>query len=556
MTHHLQHISDLTEICYLKGIRDVVVSPGSRNNPLIRSFASNKVFKLHGIVDERSAAFYGMGISLATSKPVAIICTSGTAVLNYSPALAEAYYQHIPLIAITADRPEELIDQQDNQTIRQIDVFRNFVKGSINLKSDQEIEERNYTIDSIINFAVSGIKGPVHINVPISEPLNTPIPESSNPLFITAPPKNGIVIPKEFIRKLKTSKRRMILCGQKSPDAELAKFLNLFADSEGIVIINEPLSNVSSHKIYSHPDRLFAGTEIRDDADYLPELIISLGGHIISKNLKKWLQQHKEIEHWRISEEDDGIDTYNNLKGRIIGNPIDLFLKLPSPNLEHDDLYITKWKLLNESRKKKHQEIIKDIPYSDLYVFSILMDNLPEGSNLHLGNSSPVRYAQLFDTKRFKGIYCNRGVSGIDGTLSTASGFASANNEINILITGDLSFVYDSNGLWNRNLPSNLKIIVINNEGGGIFRLISSETEEQYFKDYIETDHEVDIQKLTEAFGVDYYFCGKKTDLKDVLISFLGHKDSPALLEIKTLKYRNAEVYHEYFNRLKNNTVE
>ena len=134
MTHHLQHIADLVEICRLKGIQQIVVSPGSRNAPLIELFHSYHEFKLHSIVDERSAAYYAHGIALATQKPVALICTSGTAVLNYGPALAEAYYQRVPIIAITADRPEELIDQQDNQTIRQKNVFQNFVKGSLHLE--------------------------------------------------------------------------------------------------------------------------------------------------------------------------------------------------------------------------------------------------------------------------------------------------------------------------------------------------------------------------------------------------------------------------------------
>ncbi|MBP7507046.1 MAG: 2-succinyl-5-enolpyruvyl-6-hydroxy-3-cyclohexene-1-carboxylic-acid synthase [Prolixibacteraceae bacterium] len=555
MLSHLQHISDLTEICFLKGIKHVVISPGSRNNPLIRSFASNKNFLLHSIVDERSAAFYGLGLSLSTGQPVALICTSGTAVLNYSPGLAEAYYQHIPLIAITADRPEELIDQQDNQTIRQKEVFRNFVKGSISLNQPSELqtenEEQNSSIDQVINLALSGIKGPVHINVPVREPLNLPIPESSNPIIITHPESRECIIPDEFIECLDKSEKRMILCGQDIPDSKLNEFISLFAKNGRVVIISEPISNISSDKVYSHPDRIFAGTEIKDDPEYLPEMLISFGGHIISKNLKKWLLLHKEIKHWRVSVEDDGIDTYNNLKGRVLCKPSELFTNLPRPDLKYDENYINKWKALNEQRKQRHTEILTDIPWSDLFAFRIIMENLPQGCVLHLGNSSPVRYAQLFDTNMCKGIYCNRGVSGIDGSLSTAAGFASVSEEINILITGDLSFVYDSNGLWNRNLSQNLRIIVINNQGGGIFRLISEDTEEEYFKNYVETKNNVNIQKIAEAYGIDYYFCDNKSNLKKTFLSFLNPGKGISLLEIRTPKLKNAEVYHEYFKKLK-----
>ena len=202
------------------------------------------------------------------------------------------------------------------------------------------------------------------------------------------------------------------------------------------------------------------------------------------------------------------------------------------------------------SNESKDTEILTDIPWSDLFAFRIIMENLPQGCVLHLGNSSPVRYAQLFDTNMCKGIYCNRGVSGIDVSLTTAAGFATVSEEINILITGDLSFVYDSNGLWNRNLSPNLRIIVINNQGGGIFRLISEDTEEEYFKNYVETKNNVNIQKIAEAYGIDYYFCDNKSNLKRPFIIPESGKGI-SLLEIRTPKLKNAEVYHEYFKKLK-----
>ena len=553
MIHHLQHIVDLVEICRLKGIRQVVISPGSRNAALIKLFASNPEFKLHSIVDERSAGFYGLGIALATQQPVALLCTSGTAVLNYAPALAEAYYQRVPLIAITADRPENLIDQQDNQTIRQKNVFRNYVKEWVNIqqpvKDEFDLEALHYTIDKGINTAISGIKGPLHINVPVSEPFYIDLPQPSSAIKISEPLQQEPRQVNELIKAWNASEKRMIICGESIKNESLEALINSF--SEETIVLAEPISNIKGAKIIAEVDRLMINIESLNDEDFQPDLLISLEGPVVSKRLKQWLQKQPALTHIRIAEEEDKIDTYQNLTVQALGAPIDVLKTLQHIVTRTNTTFITKWQMARSLNKEKHDAVI-NLPYSDICVFNQIVRHLPEKSNLHLGNSSPVRYGQLFDLSVCDGVYSNRGVSGIDGCLSTATGFASQSDQSNLVVLGDLSFLYDSNGLWNNKLSKNLKIILINNEGGGIFRLIPGPSQMDAFEEFMETKHRVDIEKLVSAFGLEYFKCNNEFELESTIQRFMQSKNGPSLLEIKTPRLKNAAIYNEYIEKIKN----
>ena len=555
MIHHLQHIVDLVEICRLKGIQQIVVSPGSRNAPLIKLFSSNNFFILHSIVDERSAAFYGLGIALAKQEPVALICTSGTAVLNYAPALAEAYYQRIPLIAITADRPEHLIDQQDNQTIRQVNVYQNFIKESIHLhqplKDAYDLKAQHYAVNRIINSSIAGIKGPVHINVPIAEPLYVEQPSPSSEIKVAEAEITRNKVSEAVKKEWNAAKNRLVICGENAVNNYLNKQINQLAENSNTIVLAEPISNIQGEKIISELDRIMMLNESENNSIFKPDFILSMGGPVVSKRLKTWLQKHKNVIHYRISEEEDEIDTYQNLNGSLIGNPTAIVkeLILLEPISKND--FTKAWHQANKTSLEKHTQFLKNAPYSDLKVMDTIINNLPQNTVLHLGNSSPVRYAQLFDLSICHSVHSNRGVSGIDGCLSTAAGFASQSDKLNLVVLGDLSFLYDSNGLCNSKLPSNLKIVVINNEGGGIFRLIPGPSEMETFEEHIEAHHHIDIKKLTEAFGVNYYFCNNETKLKNTFKTFIQSKERPALLEIKTPRLENAEIYKQYVKKIK-----
>lgn len=553
MIHHLQHIVDLVEICHLKGIQQIVVSPGSRNAALIKLFASNQYFKLHSIVDERSAAFYGLGIALATQQPVALLCTSGTAVLNYAPALAEAYYQRVPIIAITADRPADLIDQQDNQTIRQANIYKNYVKEWLNIqqpvKDEFDLESLHYSIDKCINTAISGIKGPLHINVPVSEPFYIELPQPSASIKITEPQWQEASGLNELIKAWNASERRMIICGEGTKNSQLNELLNSLTTKA--IVMAEAISNVKGEKIISKIDRVMMKIESIDNDEFKPDLLISFGGPVVSKRLKQWLQKQKNLKHFRISEEEDQIDTYQNLTGLVLETPTEVLKILQPIAFNTNSDFIGNWLSLYSQNKHSHVQAFKALPYSDISVFNQLMKNLPANCILHLGNSSPVRYGQLFDLSVCDGVYSNRGVSGIDGCLSTTVGFASQSDKINLVILGDLSFLYDSNGLWNRNLSPNLKIIVINNQGGGIFRLLPGPSEMDAFEEFMETSHPVNIEKLVSAFGLEYFGVKSENELESNIQRFMESKNGPSLLEIKTPRLKNSAVYKEYVERIK-----
>ena len=556
MIHHLQHIVDLVAVCQQKGISHVVISPGSRNAPLTRLFTANKAFTCHSIVDERAAAFYALGISLASQKPVALVCTSGTAVLNYAPALAEAYYQRVPLIAITADRPAHLIDQQDNQTIHQADVYHNYVKGSIQLEwpilSEDELAQQHTDISNIINLAVSGIQGPIQINAPISEPLYEELPQPSPFLTIS---KNTSIhsekVESSFVETWQNAKRRMVLCGQNTPNEELQQAINLLLTEYQVVILAEPISNLKGETVISPLDRVLMRVEQANLEEFQPDLLVSFGGPVVSKRLKQWLQKQSNLIHWRISEQEDEIDTYQNRKAHITGNPSVILGEFARVGKSSESQFLENW------QRAMHQSFAADAPFfsaapfCDASVFHFILNNIPTETTLHLGNSSPVRYAQMYSCRTAKAVYSNRGVSGIDGSLSTASGIATVSEGLHLVLLGDLSFVYDSNALWNRNLSENLRIMVINNGGGGIFRLLPGPSEQECFEDFMETSHSVQIEKLAQAFGVNYLKAENQQELELKYSRFIELK-GPSLLEIKTSNTENPVQFKAHIQKILN----
>jgi 2-succinyl-5-enolpyruvyl-6-hydroxy-3-cyclohexene-1-carboxylate synthase len=543
MIHHLQHIVDLVEICRIKGIEHVVISPGSRNAPLTRLFTANPAFTCHSIVDERAAAFYALGISLGTGKPVAMVSTSGTAVLNYAPAIAEAFYQRVPIIAITADRPSHLIDQQDNQTIHQEDIYHKYIKCSINLNWPIDnlavLMDQHEKIDKIINFASSGINGPVHINVPITEPLYEALPQPST--FLSVAECREILsadIDTSFVEIWNSSKRRIFLCGQHIPDKAISQVIEAISEDNQSVVLSEPISNLKAANIISAIDRVMMIVEQSELEEFQPDLLVSFGGPVVSKRLKEWLQKQPNLTHWRIAEEEDEIDTYQNRKELLKGNPAEILNQFAKSETPAESSFISNWQQVYSESFQHDKKFFEKAPFSDSSVFHFILNNLPEQVSLHLGNSSPARYAQMYDCKKASAIYSNRGVSGIDGSLSTASGIATVVEGLHLVLMGDLSFVYDSNALWNRNLSKNLRIVVINNGGGGIFRLLSGPSDQECFEDFMEAHHPVDIEKLAQAFGVNYFQVKNKHELEQKFNSFI-ETIGPSLLEIKTLNTEN-----------------
>lgn len=538
MPHHKQHITDLAAICRKRNIRHVVISPGSRSAPLIKSFYDVFGEECISLVDERSAAHFALGISLAERIPAVLICTSGTAVLNYAPALAEAYYQQVPLIAITADRPHEWIDQQDNQTLRQNGIYRNFIKAGFELPqyiaSDEDLWFAHRMVNDAINITTGDAPGPVHLNVPMTEPLYDDLPPVSGNLRIIAQvdPEIALKLPAELIEEWRSARKIMIIHGQEYPGAEIGKALRNLLDDPRIIAIAENISNIHDNRIITNSN-LVLSVNRGKNPEY-PDLILHSGGQVVSKALTGYLRRASGLSCWRIGHDDILMDTFKLATRLIPYNAVHVYKALQKIDPGNTSDYRKSWLSLSGKSLEIAEIRMNSIPFTDLQVFRKIMSMIPSGSNVVLGNSSVIRYSQVFPSTSKALYFSNRGVSGIDGSLSTASGIAYASKKLTIAILGDLGFLYDSNALWNKELPSNLRIVVINNQGGGIFHIIKGPSDSPGFKKFVEAHHPVNIAKLAEAYGLRYLFAADETALASQWQLITGRHKMPAILEIKT----------------------
>ncbi|TVQ91278.1 MAG: 2-succinyl-5-enolpyruvyl-6-hydroxy-3-cyclohexene-1-carboxylic-acid synthase [Bacteroidetes bacterium] len=558
MNPRLQGISEIPYIFHMHDIEHAVISPGSRNAPLTLAFVSHPNINCISITDERSAAYYALGIAQQLQKPVVLICTSGTALVNFGPAITEAYYLKVPLIILSADRPPEWIDQNDGQTIRQNDFFRNVVKKSFVLPVETENEEDLWHFRRIMNEAIGTCKtdnpGPVHINIPVREPLYSPLPEVAKiPPVISVTSGNYELNAEQWqsiIQKWNACSKKLIVCGF-SPvrNLKLEKMLGQLAGENEAVVIAENLSNLYDDNFIDAPDRFIAALDEENREKIQPELLITIGGSIVSKRLKKYLRTFATREHWHVDEYDLHIDTFKSLNLNIRLQPENFFTRLTGQGSANSD-YTSLAHSQNIRAKKLHEAFISETDYSDMKACKIIMEQLPPNINLHLANSTPVRYAQLFGSNKYVNYFSNRGTSGIDGCVSTAAGAALVSKRLNILLVGDLGFIYDSNALWYNNLPGNLRIIVLDNGGGNIFKLIETGPEVEKIKPYIETPHNVNIKGLCDAFGVNYMSAANTEELENILPEFFKPNGLPIVLHIRTNGEVSADIFKQYFQNI------
>jgi len=551
MEKKFQHIADLSEICFQEGIKYIVISPGSRNAPLINAFYDKFRDSCFSIVDERSASYFGMGLARYSGQTVVLICTSGTAVLNYSPAIAEAYYSGVSMLVITADRPAEWIDQQDNQTIRQQNVYANFIKGSFHLPENiNDLKAVHKTIREAIKLSRSGLAGPVHINVPVDEPLYFDIPPASNLGKPSAAARvKSLEMPADLISAWKKAKGILIVHGQDHPLSGVSYVLQMLSVRKNVVVVAENISNVRRGNVINSDDLLLrhSGHLLKTD----PDLLIYSGGQVVSRWMKKYLRDLKNVETWRFGPEDYEMDTFRQ-NNRIISHHAkevyEYLYSIPSPEIT-EETFRKSWLEALDFTNEKISQMLGSMPFSEVTSMKTILEMVPEGSVLELGNSTPVRIFQFFSYPRDVEVFSNRGVSGIDGCMSAAVGTATASKKLTILLIGDLSFVYDSNALWNRRLPSNLRIIIFNNSGGGIFNLLEGPSEKPAFQDFFIASHPVDIQKLAEAFNLHYFCCRSEDELIKTLPGFFEQSEKAGVLEIKTHQENNKIAYLKMMNK-------
>jgi 2-succinyl-5-enolpyruvyl-6-hydroxy-3-cyclohexene-1-carboxylate synthase len=541
----------IIQICLAKGIKNIVISPGSRNAPLTIGFVNNPDFNCYSIADERCAAFFAMGIAQQTQKPVVVVCTSGSALLNYYPAFAEAFYSQIPLIVISADRPQKMIDIGDGQTIRQENVFKNHSLYNANLTEEASVEN-DLKINKAIHKAVAK-KGPVHINAPFEEPLYQTVSKLDVEVTISAFNEKQYKISNdeivEFANIWNESKKKLVLVGENKPNEIDAEIIASFAKDESVVVMTETTSNLHHPSFLNNIDTIITPFTEREFKDLQPDILITFGGMVVSKRIKAFLRTYQPTHHWHI----DTLRSYNTyacLTQHFKVNPNQFFNQFLPFTIPIKSNYFTDFDAIAKLREKKHQEYLAKIPFSDFKAFEKIIPSLPENSMLHLSNSSAIRYAQLFDINPSIQVFCNRGTSGIDGSTSTAIGAAVANERHTVLIAGDIGFLYDSNALWNEYTPKNFKIILLNNGGGGIFRILPGHEETPVFNKFFETSHCLTAEQLAKMYGFEYSIASTEATLETSLKALYAQNERPSILEVFTPTLENDKILLQYFREL------
>ena len=548
-----RNILQLAALLKEHGIRNVVLCPGSRNIPIVQTLANMADFSCHAVTDERSAGFFALGLALHAGAPAAVCCTSGTALLNLHPAVAEAFYQQVPLVVISADRPQAWIGQMDGQTLPQPGVFGTLVKKSVNLPEVQTDEDEWYC-NRLINEALLELnhhgKGPVHINVPVSEPFfKLPVTELPEVRVISR--YQGLnVYDKDYrplIERMNRYRRRMAVAGQMNLiylfDKRYAKLLYKqfawFSESTGNrTVPGRPIRNI---------EPLLCSMDFEAQQRMRPELLITYGEHIISKRLKKFLRRHPPVEHWHVSPTGEVTDLFGSLTTVIEMDPFE-FLERIAPMMDGPTPdYPQQWETLAKAVPQA------EFPYSEMGAIGEVIRRLPTPCSLHLANSSAVRYAQLFPLPEEVEVLSNRGTNGIEGSLSTAVGYATASEKLNFVFIGDLSFFYDMNALWNGCYGSNLRILLLNNGGGEIFHALPGLEMHDSARRFITATHHASARAWAEDRGFEYFAARNANELDAAAGRFTQPEitDRPMLLEVFTDKEHDVELLKEYYHNLK-----
>ena len=599
----MQAVFNIAEICARHGITDVILSPGSRSAPLTLAFARHPAYrgKLRVVPDERAAAFIGLGIAQATRRPVVLVCTSGTAGLNYAPAVAEAFFQQIPLLILTADRPPEWIDQLDGQTIRQRTLYGAHAKGSFDFPADTAHADAKWHAERLINEAINltktGPAGPVHVNVPLREPF---YPQPGEELdyevgvkiirddhAITMLPPTEIL---ELRRQLRAAGRVLVVAGQQADSPGLAAALYEFAQERQVAVVADSIANLGIVPAVRHHDVFLAGLSPAQKATLKPDLLITFGQSLISKSLKLFLREAAPAQHWHLQAAGEVADTFRSLTRVVRVQPAVFFQQLtgfetkdynrtesanqisflslraaqkvaeapepaaPTPGTASAPDFT--WQLAETTATAFLTRFFaaEGQPSNEFAAFRQVLASLPERTALHLANSMAVRYVNILGVpaNRQIDVFANRGTSGIDGCNSTAVGAALAQPERPVvLLTGDVAFFYDRNAFWHNYPTPNLRVVLFNNHGGGIFRLIDGPRQQPELEEFFETHQALTAENLCRDFDLRHLPVWSLAELASALPVFFAAESGAAVLEIFTDSETNAAFFEEYRTAVK-----
>ena len=546
-----KNILQLVALLEAHGVTKIVLCPGSRNIPLVHTLSTHPSFKCYSVTDERSAGFFAIGLALNGGAPAAICCTSGTALLNLHPAVAEAFYQNVPLVVISADRPAAWIGQMDGQTLPQPGVFGTLVKKSVNLPEIYTDEDEWYC-NRLVNEALLETlhhgKGPVHINVPVTEPIFRFTTETLPEVRVITRYQGLNIYDRDYndlIQRLNQYQKRMIIVGQMN-------LIYLFEKKYSKLLYKHfawLTEHIGNQTIPGIPVKNFDVAIYAMDGEIqekmAPELLITYGGHVVSKRLKKFLRNNPPKEHWHVSPDGEIVDLYGSLTTVIEMDPFEFLEKIAFLLENKTPQYPLLWENFCKTLPQP------ELPYSEMSAIGALIQALPQQCALHLANSSAVRYAQLFTVPATVEVCCNRGTSGIEGSLSTAVGYAAASDKLNFVVIGDLSFFYDMNALWNGNFGANLRILLLNNGGGEIFHTLPGLEMSGTSHKFITAVHKASAKGWAEDRGFLYQKVEDEVQLEEAMQLFTQPEPmtQPVLVEVFTNKNKDARILKDFYHQ-------
>ena len=467
MYTNIKNVQLLVAMLKEKKIKHIVISPGNSHNAIVRSIEEDGFFRTYNIVDERSAAFFGCGLIQQLNEPVAIICTSGTASTNYLTGVTEASRRALPLIVITGDKNPYYLAQQEDQMIDQINLFRTVVKHSVSLPMIKDVKDDWYC-RRLLNEAFLELNhhgdGPVQINVPIEEgmlAIESTFSTSELPKINTIERIDYKTSDKQLKNKFENLKNKkvLIIYGQDNNITENRKNkIEKIFENYNCIISTDKLSNLHCKGALETSK---VALKLKYDGTFeeiVPDIVITMAGNVAWDGKFSLKGKNNLFEHWIINRDGKIQDYYKNLT-TVFEMSTDEFLDVMSRySVDKSNDYYDKWKKMDEAFK------VPEFDYSNLYVTKKLMNDMPKGSILNLANSTTIRIAQYFDIDHSIQIYCNRGVNGIDGCMSTYIGQSAVTDKLSFLIIGDLTFFYDMNALWNIYVGNNVRIMLVNNE--------------------------------------------------------------------------------------------
>lgn len=557
------HIELALQVGVARGVREFVVAPGSRSAPLTIALARHPAINVHVVYDERSAAYMALGMAQQARRPVGLVCTSGTAAVNFGPAIVEAFYQQLPLFVLTADRPPEWIDQQDNQAIHQAGLYAPHVRYQATLPQADHADAAWHVVRLVseaLDAAMGLTPGPVHLNVPLREPLYPPAGyqhdfQRTVRIPVTAAARSTLAENAwpPLLEAWQQAARKLIVVGMTAPDDALHTALARVQADPSVAVFADITANCWPHVAPLMQADVALGT--RDAATLAalaPDLVIYLGGQVTSKYLKQLLRARPPQQLWRVQPAGAAPDTYQATTALLHMAPADFLHALADrvSSVPVSD-YAQIWRRLDSQARHQLVRLLDQAPFGEFVAMRQVLTALPAHSHLQIGNSMPIRYANFIGVNPahvLASVHANRGVSGIDGCVSTAVGAARATSALTTLLVGDLAFFYDRNGLWQRQLPPNLRIVLLNNHGGGIFDIIDGpqQLDATTRTDYFLTPQPLSARHTAQDHGLRYVHVSSADALQAALPAFFDEAAGPALLEVETTMAVNRAVFQDF----------